>query len=62
MTPTPSFACVIPTHNRHEFLRESLTSVLLQSLPPQEVIVVSDVPDRGSVLLVATELGTEPVG
>lgn len=48
MTPTPSFACVIPTHNRHEFLRESLTSVLLQSLPPQEVIVVSDVPDRGA--------------
>ncbi len=41
----PTFACVIPTHNRHEFLRESLASVLHQTTPPDQVIVVSDVDD-----------------
>lgn len=43
--PTPSFACVIPTHNRHDFLRESLSSALDQTLTPDQVIVVSDVAD-----------------
>ncbi len=42
---TPSFACVIPTHNRHHFLRESLSSVLAQTLAAEQIIVVSDVPD-----------------
>ncbi|MEZ3157321.1 glycosyltransferase family A protein [Microbacterium sp. BWR-S6Y] len=43
-----SFACVIPTHNRHDFLRESLSSVLAQTLTPQQVIVVSDVADEAA--------------
>ncbi len=41
----PSSACVsviIPTFNRAGFLRESLTSVLAQTRPPLEVIVVDD--------------------
>lgn len=40
-----TFACVIPTHNRHHFLRESLSSVLEQTVRPEQIIVVSDVDD-----------------
>lgn len=45
MMEQPSFTCVIPTHQRHEFLRESLGSVLAQTVRPQRVVVVSDVAD-----------------
>lgn len=38
-------ACVIPTHARAEFLEESLSSVISQTRPPAEVLVVSDVDD-----------------
>lgn len=40
----PEFAvsCIIPTHGRPDFLREALESVLQQSFPVREVIVVSD--------------------
>ncbi len=51
MNATPTFACVIPTHNRHEYLRESLASILAQSIAPHEVIVVSDVPDPEAELI-----------
>lgn len=40
-----TITCVIPTHRRSEFLRASLHSVLGQSRPPDEVLVVSDVTD-----------------
>ena len=39
-------SCVIPTHLRNDFLRESLESVAKQSIPADEVIVVSDVQDE----------------
>ncbi|MFB3977996.1 glycosyltransferase family 2 protein [Microbacterium proteolyticum] len=48
MTTAPTFACVIPTHNRHDFLRESLASILGQSVRPHQVIVVSDIQDPGA--------------
>ncbi|MBF4572940.1 glycosyltransferase family 2 protein [Herbiconiux sp. VKM Ac-1786] len=35
-------SCIIPTHGRPDFLKESVESVLSQSRPPIEVIVVSD--------------------
>ena len=45
-TPTPradgSVAVVIPTYNRAELLSLTLESVLAQTLPPAEVIVVDD--------------------
>lgn len=37
--------CIIPTHRRGEFLREALESVVSQTWPPAEIIVVSDVKD-----------------
>jgi glycosyltransferase involved in cell wall biosynthesis len=48
MTPTPtprgdgSVTVVIPTYNRADLLRLTLQSVLAQTLPPAEVIVVDD--------------------
>ena len=45
-TPTPrpdgSVTVVIPTYNRAELLRLTLQSILAQTLPPAEVIVVDD--------------------
>jgi len=41
----PSVACVVPTHKRHDFLSESLDSLLSQTYPLTEIIVVSDVED-----------------
>jgi glycosyltransferase involved in cell wall biosynthesis len=40
--PYDSVSCIIPTHGRPDFLRESVESVLAQSHRPVEVIVVSD--------------------
>lgn len=40
-----AISCIIPTHRRGEFLREALESVISQTLPPTEIIVVSDVKD-----------------
>ena len=41
-SPLPSVAVVIPTKNRHAYLREALASVLRQSHRPAEIIVVDD--------------------
>ncbi|MCS5713716.1 glycosyltransferase [Herbiconiux sp. CPCC 205716] len=38
-------SCVIPTHQRPEFLEEALRSVLTQTTPVSEIVVVSDVED-----------------
>lgn len=46
--PSPLISCVIPTHARPDFLETALRSVLRQSVPPHEVIVVSDVDDADS--------------
>ncbi|WP_054680380.1 glycosyltransferase family 2 protein [Microbacterium sp. No. 7] len=40
-----TISCVIPTHDRNDFLRESLESIGAQTLPPLEVIVASDIPN-----------------
>ncbi|MCU7906010.1 MAG: glycosyltransferase family 2 protein [Candidatus Thiodiazotropha sp. (ex Epidulcina cf. delphinae)] len=39
---------IIPTHNRRHTLSRALDSVLAQSLPPQEIIVVDDGSDDGT--------------
>lgn len=40
--PTASISCVIPAFNAERYLGEALESVLGQTLPPDEVIVVDD--------------------
>lgn len=37
-----SVSCVIPTHGRPEYLRESLESAFAQTLAPDEIVIVSD--------------------
>jgi GT2 family glycosyltransferase len=39
---TPTFAVVIPTHNRHERLLRCLEAIGAQERPPDEVVVVDD--------------------
>lgn len=48
-----SIAVVIPTYNRSHVLGRALDSVLAQSLPPREVIVVDDGSDDETEQLVA---------
>jgi glycosyltransferase involved in cell wall biosynthesis len=38
----PALTVIIPTKDRHGFLKQAVESVLAQSLPPLEVIVVDD--------------------
>lgn len=38
----PSIAVIIPTRNRHGFLKTAVDSVLAQSLPAREIIVADD--------------------
>lgn len=38
----PTVSVIIPVHNAEEFLAEAIESVLGQSVPPQQVIVVDD--------------------
>lgn len=38
----PSISCVVPVYNGAEFLAAALDSILAQSLPPTEIIVIDD--------------------
>ena len=42
MDSMSSISVIIPTRGRHHFLKQALESVLAQSLPPHEIIVVDD--------------------
>jgi glycosyltransferase involved in cell wall biosynthesis len=58
---TPTISCIIPTRDRPEELRRALSGVLVQTLPPAEIVVVDDdVPpsvDLGSLTALAREHG-----
>jgi len=56
MTTVPTVSAVIPTHRRTVLLREAIDSVLHQTRPATEVVVVSDTDDEPTRALVA-ELG-----
>jgi glycosyltransferase involved in cell wall biosynthesis len=45
-------ACIIPTHGRPGHLSRALDSVLRQSLPPAEIIVVDDLDDAPTAAIV----------
>lgn len=42
MTDAPLFSVIIPTYGRAELLRSALSSVLSQTVPDFEVLVVDD--------------------
>ena len=42
MTVTLTTTAIIPTFNRATFLVETLESVLSQSLPPAEILIIDD--------------------
>tara|TARA_B100000900_G_scaffold301215_1_gene259796 strand:- start:740 stop:1522 length:783 start_codon:yes stop_codon:yes gene_type:complete len=45
-------SCVIATHNRDEFLKEAIHSVIRQSQPPVEIIVVNNLPNQKTQQLI----------
>jgi len=49
----PKIAVVIPTHDRAEFLRAAIESVLAQSHPADEIVVVDDGSTDDTVVLLA---------
>ncbi|HEY1450231.1 MAG TPA: glycosyltransferase family 2 protein, partial [Solirubrobacteraceae bacterium] len=55
-----SVSAVIPTYNDAERLGESLGAVLLQSDPPQEVVVCDDCSTDNTEEVVATWAGRVP--
>jgi len=55
LTDRPSVSVIIPTHNRLDFLRESLRSVFGQTLPPLEVLVSDDGSTDGTAAMAAAE-------
>ncbi|MBO9518188.1 MAG: glycosyltransferase family 2 protein [Porphyrobacter sp.] len=54
------FSAIIPTHLRADLLSEAISSVASQSLPPSELIVVSDVDDADTRELMAARERTLP--
>lgn len=57
---SPSVSCVIPTHARSDYLRISLQSAVIQTLRPDEVIVVSDIADiEAAEICAAVALGCD---
>ncbi|WP_043361019.1 glycosyltransferase family 2 protein [Microbacterium testaceum] len=52
---------VIPTHLRAEFLGDAIRSVLTQTHPVSEVVVVSDVPDADAAAVSASAAETSPI-
>ena len=43
-----SISCVIATHNRDELLKETVHSVINQTFPPIEIIIVNDLPNENT--------------
>ena len=50
----PTVTCVVPVHNGRRHLAEALDSVLGQTCPPHEVLVVDDGSTDDSTALVHT--------
>lgn len=57
MTDHPSISVIIPVYNGERFLAEAIRSVLEQTLPPDEIIVVDDGSTDGSATVAAQHEG-----
>jgi len=53
--PTCRVAAVVVTYNRAQYLRQCLTSLLNQTRPPDEIIVIDNASTDGTVAMLATE-------
>lgn len=51
MTERPTISVIIPVHNGERYLAEAIRSVLDQTLPPDEIIVVDDGSTDGSAAI-----------
>ena len=47
-----TISCIIPTHDRDEYLKEAINSVLSQSTLPLEIIISDNIPNNNTELLV----------
>lgn len=56
-----SIACIIPTHNRPQGLRKALHSVLQQTRPADEIIVVDDVASPETQALISDFRSDVPI-
>ncbi len=54
---TPDIAVIIPCHNYGRFLAEAIESVLTQSLPPAQIIVVDDASEDETMRVAASFAG-----
>lgn len=55
----PEFSIIIPTYNRKAFLEKTIQSVLNQSNPPFEIIIVDDGSTDGTEAFVQEKFGDE---
>ena len=53
-TPIPFFSVIIPTYNRQAFLKKSVDSVLAQTFPDFELIIIDDGSNDGTDKLISS--------
>lgn len=61
MSSGTSISVLLPAYNGHEFIAQALESVLRQSRPPSEIIVVDDASTDGTAEVVSAMQGLGPL-
>lgn len=56
-TEFPAYSCVIPSRDRCALVQEAVASVLVQEVPPAEIIVVDDGSRDGTAAVLAARFG-----